>query len=420
MKPDKRTRRRSPVRAALVIWTAVTTTLPPALAQTHYVSNLGSFCPAPNDPGQPWIRAGGAACAINAGGVVQIAAGSYRESLRIDRPVTLTASGGMARIGAVPVQSSTTFNVIAFNTHLFGDVVGPSWQDYERAVDIADFFTTRHSEIDFVGMSEIWDEDLFLGGDGAEGIFPNTPYASGTIGTVIENQAEFCSPPTTTFLHSGLAMMSRQALTSVEQVAWDDCDGSCPWSDSPDCLANKGWLAATVVKDGFAVRIFLLHMQAGNNEDQVEARQVQINQLASAITAYRQANPTRVVLAIGDFNVVGQDGGQYGFFASVMHAHGGHDVTRHSTPVCFDPADPAPHNTNSRDNELALYFDPDVPDARLDYLVSFPSGDGTVRIVPDACMVLPIRGRMLSENGLSSDEKSDHYAVEAHFTVYRP
>src|SRR4029434_9958942 len=106
--------------------------------------------------------------------------------------------------------------ICALNTHLFGDNIGPSWQDYARAEDIAD--TCGASTFDVVGFEEIWDEDLFYGGDGADGIRPRAGFPFGFHG-----EAHDLDP-----LNSGLAIMSQHPLSDTDQVSWTECDGSLP------------------------------------------------------------------------------------------------------------------------------------------------------------------------------------------------
>src|SRR5215467_11437487 len=89
-----------------------------------------------------------------------------------------------------------------------------------------------------------------------------------------------------------------------QRVHYDECDGSCLWSDSPDCLASKGFMGVTVSKDGFSIRVYTTHTQASNNSDAVRARESQIAQLADSINSYRATHPSHPVIVMGDFNVI--------------------------------------------------------------------------------------------------------------------
>jgi hypothetical protein len=52
--------------------------------------------------------------------------------------------------------------------------------------------------------------------------------------------------------NSGLALMSKYELTDFSQNQWIVCF-------DVDCLANKGWISADIVKDNFTIRIYTLH-----------------------------------------------------------------------------------------------------------------------------------------------------------------
>ncbi len=70
-------------------------------------------------------------------------------------------------------------------------------------------------------------------------------------------------------------------------------------------------------------------------------------------------------------------------------------------------------------NELALYFDDTPYNQRLDYVWYFPSRDGHIRIQPTYVDSPRIRGTFVGDDGLGSDELSDHYPLEAHFRLDR-
>ncbi len=289
-------------------------------AAIHYVSPAGSPAPERDDPARPWQLVEAAAAALPPGsGELRLYPGVYREAMTLSRPCVLTtATVGSATIGnRAGVAATTSFNVFTWNTHLAGDEAFlPSWLDYTRASEMGDYLRLRRPQLDLVSLCEVWDEDLFLGGDGAQGIRPTAGYANGMHGTRVDNQSEGCLlipgiPPTV--LNSGLAMMTDHPMSDTIQVSFGDCDGSCPTDSSPDCLASKGFIVATVVKDGFTLRIYNTHTQAGNGGDAVEARQNQIDQMAAHISSYRNANPSHLVIVMGDLNVIGETADQYNF-----------------------------------------------------------------------------------------------------------
>jgi endonuclease/exonuclease/phosphatase family metal-dependent hydrolase len=372
-----------------------------------HVTKTGS--PAPTGaPDAPYssVRAGMYQAGIVPATTVQISAGQYYETVSLEfggaTPCTLTASGGPVTIGKMDYQAATELEIITLNTHLFGDVVGPSWMDYERAEDIADFFGGMHPWPDVVGFQEIWDEDLFWGGDGAEGIWPASGYAYG------EHGDETFGDP----VNSGLALMSDYPLNDYAQVEWEDC------YDVVECMSAKGWLQATIEKDGFSVGVFTLHTEAGDSMWSHLAREAQLIQLKDAINAYRATYPDHVVFASGDFNVYGEQDEYYGTLVPIIGDQvDGRDADRNAYGFI-----PGHFNTwtYSRSNPLALYFDDDAVDGRLDYIWYFPSLDGSVEIVPEFAAVLPFTGRTLTDDGLTTNESSDHWSVHGLFKLVRP
>jgi len=221
---------------------------------------------------------------------VEIAAGKYYESFITDTPVLLTAEKGSAVIGKFDYQASTKLEIITLNTHLAGDeTFMPSWQDYQRADNIADFFGDSNPSPDVVCFQEIWDEDLFFGGDGASGIRPRSGYLYGDHG-----QEE--GP----ILNSGLGLMSNYPLNGFLQIEYEEEAGFF------EPGAAKGWVQATIDKDGFTICLFNTHTQADYSSSDYDARAAQIAQLRDSISTYRSLHPSHAVFAIGDFNIYGE------------------------------------------------------------------------------------------------------------------
>jgi endonuclease/exonuclease/phosphatase family metal-dependent hydrolase len=372
-----------------------------------HVAKSGSPAPtgAPDAP-YPTVKAGMFQTSVTPATTVQISAGQYYETIEGTFTeafaCTLTASGGPVTIGKMDYQAASELEIITLNTHLFGDDPGPSWMDYERAEDVADFLSEPDVWPEVVGFQEIWDEDLFWGGDGAEGIWPASGYAYG------EHGDEYFGE----FMNSGLALMSDYPLSDFVQVEWEEC------SDFLECQTAKGWLQATIQKDGFSVGVFTLHTEAGDCPTCIWAREQQLIQLRDGINAYRTAHPDHVVFAFGDFNVYGEQDEYYvALVQAIGNEAGGHDADRNAwgfVPGSFD------NLTYSDWNPLAVYFDADMVSGRLDYIWYFPSLDGTVEVVPDSVLVRPFTGRMLSDDGLTTDESSDHWSVHGQFKLVRP
>jgi len=338
---------------------------------------------------------------------VEIAAGQYYETFTADTPCTLKASGGTVTIGKMDYQASTTLEIITLNTHLFGDVVGPSWQDYARADDIADFFGGSNPLPDVVGFQEIWDEDLFFGGDGANGIRPRSGYPYGDHGDLVS----IC-PNLICTVNSGLALMSKRPLASFQQVAWDEC------SSFEECSAAKGWLQAMIVKDGFSIALFNLHTEADEDPFSKMARQDQFIQLKTALLLYRAVHPDHVVFVMGDFNVYGEET-EYNdvVVPQIGSPTGGRDADRNSPGFVFDSSK---QWTYGNSNPLKMKWDAGAKCGRLDYIFYFASLDGSVEVIPTSVEVLPFTGRTLTEDGLTTNQSSDHWSVHGQFQLIRP
>src|SRR5207245_638593 len=136
----------------------------------------------------------------------------------------------------------------------------------------------------------------------------------------------------------------------------------------------------------------------------VRARESQIAQLADRIAAYRASHPSQVVIALGDFNVIGELWDRYDYFRDKFGSIGGLDAARNAPDqVIYDsPWGPrwTAGYTLMKNNELATYFDKKTENQRLDYIWYFPSLDGKVHIQPTKVRALQeVRGRELSGSG---------------------
>ncbi len=414
---------------AIILYLAASVT---RLFPVNFVTPDGSAAPERDQPTRPWQLVEAAARALPIeGGTVSISPGIYREKLVLDSPAVLIAPSGGVVIGDLTsgISAIGTFHVLTWNLHLFGDIITfpLRWQDYPRAEEIGGYFARRFPELDLVSLCEIWDEDLFTGGGGAPGIRPLSGYSNWMIFTDIKSGFAFCEPLAVPLiprvLHSGLALMSKHPMTDLHRVHYETCAGNCPLaSESPDCLASKGFIATTVVKDGFAIRVYDTHTQAGYGEDYVKARGPQIVQLAKDIAASRAAHPDQMILVMGDMNIIGEDAAghnttEYNFLRDQFGALGGHDAARHAANISIY-GDPNLGHTLTSFNELAIHFDP-PHNERLDYVWYFPSLDGKVRLQPTYVERLLLRGASRTEADLTSDELSDHYPIEASFQLVR-
>jgi endonuclease/exonuclease/phosphatase family metal-dependent hydrolase len=351
------------------------------------------------------VEAGIARTQTSAAKTVQITAGKYYETFTTDIPCILKASGGVVTIGKLDYQSSTTLDLITLNTHLSGDAAFlPSWQDYERTDDIANLIGGFNPQPDIFGFQEIWDEDLF--DDGVSGIRPQSGYPYGYHGS-------FVNPihPPGSIHHSGLAIMSQYPLAGFLQVEYDDEYGFF------ESRSTKGWVQATIIKDGFSIGLFNTHTQADNTGGDVSARASQIAQLSDAINSYRVSHPSYVVFAMGDFNIYGHSSEYYALSAIIGTQAGGRDADRNSVGFVNESSEPW---TLCDCNPLAMYFDDGTISGRLDYIFYFPSLDGLTEILPSAVNVLPFIGFSHTEDNFTTDQSSDHWSVHGQFKLIRP
>ena len=329
------------------------------LLATHYVAPHGSAAPEADNALRPWQLVEAAVAALpGEGGTVLIRPGIYRETFVLKHAAHLIAPAGGVRIGDLhtDVVATTTFNVLTWNTHLGGDEkFMPHWDDAPRAIGIGQFLGVTHAAIDLVSLCEVWDQDL-LNDEGANSIQLLAGYANAVHGSHVAQQSEGCAlgyfP---TVMNSGLAMMSDLRLAEFVQVRFKDCYGSCITDSSPDCLANKGFIAVTVAKDGFTLRVLNTHTQADNARRAVRARQNQLVQLAEYIDAYRKANPTHAVLLMGDMNTIGESD-QHAFAVEKFAAVDGHDSARNAANVSMYQ-NPRVADTLTSFNPLALHFE---------------------------------------------------------------
>jgi endonuclease/exonuclease/phosphatase family metal-dependent hydrolase len=401
-----------------------------AHATNIYVTKSGS--PAPTgEQSAPFhvIEAAVVRAESEPGSRILIGPGKYYEDFTIETACVLHAMQGTAIIGKRDYGEATTLQLITLNTHLAGDEVffPDKWADYQRADDIADFIKLMSEKPDVVGFQEIWDADLFKGGDGADGIRPRAGYPYGKHG---ERHGDI--------LNSGAALMSKYPLAGFKQVEFQEDGGFF----DPEKHAAKGWVRATIEKHGFSIGVFNTHTHAESNV----VRSAQIYQLINAVNKYRVANPTHVVFMIGDFNVYGETHEYNDSLIPYIDLAGGKDAARNSPGFKFDNS----QWTHSETNPLATYFNPDAEGGRLDYIFYISSLNEAVEVVPKVADVLPFRGRnhccievpfppfkicrvdmeqICVTNPLTSDEiclnafctteSSDHWAVYGQFKLIR-
>ncbi len=380
-------------------------------AADTYVTPSGSAAPESGVQSMPFMLVESAVHASNNTNIL-IEGGVYREKFTLSEPATLRSTGSPVIIGDFTASASTTIDIITLNSHLYGDLIfgDGTFQDDLRAVDIADIASGFQADI--VSFQEIWDEDLFWGGDGQTGILPRSGYSYGNHGSGTDCIG--C-------INSGLATMSLHFLEEKGQYYFSDCpENPC---DGIDCMASKGWISQVFSKDGFNILVVNSHTQAGNDifHENINTRIEQLNCLFNWVEAYRQQNQDTVVFVMGDLNIAGEQG-EYGNLTHTILPNMARDAARNAPQWKNENGG----YTNSPGNPFALCFDEDTFNARLDYVYFFPSLNGQVKVFPRGTIVQPFLGVERTDecsdgpsDPLTTTEKTDHWGVRASFDLYR-
>lgn len=385
---------RNPILAAAALAIAAGA----AAAQTHVSVDNGSFSPTGNS-GAPYNTVASGLCAAPSEGQLVLEGGMYYEPGILSKPATLTGTNGPVTIQAPADGATTRLNIVSYNTHLFGQdhIPGlPRWLDGLRALYIA--FDVRDEPADAFCMQEVWDPELF------NVIRVNCAYPSGFYGGEREGAD---------ILNSGLFTVSRHQLTDPFQFVYSDENGFF------ESMASKGYIRATFKKDGFPVTLFNTHTQSGDGSGDIDARASQRVELAIGIQVWRSIHPDHVVIALGDFNVTGEDIEYYTSMLTSMGVQAGTLDGAQNQP-CAGNSDDC---TSCADNDLHHYFDPEGTDKRLDYILYAHSLDGAVKVVPLSYRVrrfqVPQGFPNMSDDGLTTRTLSDHDGVQMTFELQR-
>ncbi len=388
-----------------------------------HVDRNGSAAPdGTADKPYQLVKAG--ACRARPNGTVVIRPGVYNETFTLDYPVRLKASGP-AVIGQMAGKPNTKLKVVTYNTHLFGDEgagLFPQFADRARAAYIAD--RLRLEDADVIGLQEVWDEEL------ADAIVQRAGYPHHYYNNAHDEADDF--------LNSGLLLLSKSPLVNAsltfyrDEVSISDCDffdplcpiknPTKPWEcfnifnckSYLDGFASKGFLQATVFKNGFQIGIFITHTQAEHHKDGVNARRKQLEQLGSQIRKYISENPAAEVILMGDFNVIA---GSEDYNNSLLPQTGLRDMYPNLAPCPDTSQDQATCDFNR--NDLARLFgntEFDCNNQRLDYVL-YSHGK--------AFDVLPVKLEVrryqaeTREGHKTMLDLSDHFGIAAELSLWR-
>jgi len=115
-----------------------------------------------------------------------------------------------------------------------------------------------------------------------------------------EARHPFISPSSTLgTLGDGLSRFSNFPFSEVEHISWEKCHGRLAYGS--DCLTPKGFsFAVHEIAPGVFIDIYDLHMDAGNNRKDNDARDAEMTQLLNWMAEKSSGKP---VIVGGDWNL---------------------------------------------------------------------------------------------------------------------
>lgn len=415
---------------------------------TVYASPEGSF-----DPSGSSVRPFPTIAAVEAyaaslfdagqgGASVILYGGTYAETPTLDRARIYGASGGVATIGEMG-QQSTTFEIATYNVHLFGDALDEGfvdwlvsegilitnplhWREFLRGIHIG--YRLYESNVDFVALQEVWHPDRFFSiKSAAQNLYNETYYNTYM---QLEGLPPCIPVPTSSFgiecwspvLNSGLGVMTKHNLLSAGLGVFGAESGE---DDFFEPFSTKGYILSTIEKDGITIAVFNTHAQAGSEftPEIRAARRSQMEQLALHVDLFRTSNPDVPIFVVGDLNIrgSGDPAGEYTTTLKNLFGEGWRLGMIDSARADF--ANRAINDvTSAAANRLGGFFDSGPrTDKRLDYILYTPtSADGTVSVVLEEVETPRHRAPSpMTEDGFSTIELSDHWAVHARFRIVR-
>ena len=319
------------------------------------------------------------------------------------------------------MPDSFKFRAMTYNLHLFGDSSGLidlvdfasifgigdplTFYDDQRLTEIIRAIRAESPRPDVIGLTEVWDKRFAaLLVEKLRDLYPY--FAIGSYVPSSDGAITFALPDFD-ILGAGLLLMSKHPFDG-EPVFY-------PYMSEAgfDAWAEKGVLAAKIqVPDiNATVGVLLTHLQA--NSDEADVRRDQLGELAAVDAVLRLSSPRMALLAMGDFNVIGEDGNgqQTNEYQSMIEQLGLTDTWRDQ-----HPNDPGVTYAGGI-NDLSKQFDEDdTSQERLDYLFYDPNPSYYVDCEPTLCKLLKYQ----SEEGIGSEnvrDLSDHYGLLAEYRV---
>lgn len=377
---------------------------PDPVITTVHVSQDGSQSPNGTTT-SPYHSLNTGLCKAQPGDTITLHGGKYRETMTINEALTLKTTNGVSTIGQVNGIPATTFKVLTYNTHLFGqsfalslggwpleDVTFEDYAELSRAIQFG--IRAQEENADVIGFDEVWDANL--AGDikswAGTSTYPYSYYS-----TAYDEPNDV--------LNSGLLLLSKYPLHEVGIEYYDD-------AFAEDILASKGFIHATINKGAFQFGIILTHMQAEQayaSPMSAVSRRGQMIQLKQFIDNYRLSHPNAEVIVMGDLNVIGED---CEYIQNLLPLTGLMDAQRNAP--CFDPQD---FTFNPETNDLISYFSDSTEGERLDYVLY--SRFGAHNMIPAEAVVREYKSPiLLNDQGFSTYNLSDHYGLMVQFNIF--
>ncbi|MEH1865087.1 MAG: endonuclease/exonuclease/phosphatase family protein [Nostoc sp.] len=304
-------------------------------------------------------------------------------------------------------MTSTTLHFLSYNVHLFlGTVVGNldlvtkflnkvsadvPRQEYEDSGRLDSIIAeVQKLNPDIVGFSEVWAND-----------------SKKKFISALKSQLEYSAwdkNEDPLEIGSGLLLLSRFPLSNVSFTKYNKLSGS-------DSKSQKGFLIATAKIDSQKLLIVHTHTQADDNNDAIEARKQNINQLHSSISS--AADRSIPVILLGDLNITGENESgtstkEYEFLCDILKQSQMFDSYRTLNP---NTAPDLGYTCDAVHNKLIKYFAPN--DAknkvrqRLDYMFA--------RGITPTSVTVPKTFTFQTSDGTM--DLSDHYPLDGHFLL---
>ena len=192
-------------------------------------------------------------------------------------------AAGLALVAAVvlagPAAGNGTFEVLTYNVEGLPPIVSS-----DRTTQIADIATKLEARHQAGGNQIIGLQEVF-----------HAPYHTSIVGTTTHANETAKTNDGPQGVGDGLTHLSDFASGNTVHNAWSTCG-----PNTGDCLTNKGYtFTRYTLETDVTVDVYNMHMDAGQEQEDKDARTAQFAQLSSAIDFLSTG---RAVILMGDMN----------------------------------------------------------------------------------------------------------------------